>query len=67
MKRKQITIDDNERAFTIKEFCAAMGISRTTFYMLKREGRGPREMHIGGAVRISPEARKAWRAAMEAA
>jgi predicted DNA-binding transcriptional regulator AlpA len=69
MKRKQQSpqIEDSERAFTVSEFCACMGISRWQYYNLKRTGRGPREMHIGSSVRISPEARKAWRALMERA
>lgn len=64
-RKQKIQIDDAERAFTVAEFCACMGIGRTQYYALKAQGRGPAEMHIGGSVRISPEARKAWRAMME--
>jgi hypothetical protein len=62
-------------AFTIDEFCAAHGISRTTFYHLRRSGAGPREMHIpprpgarvGTKILISAEAAAAWRREREAA
>jgi predicted DNA-binding transcriptional regulator AlpA len=64
-KPKPHNIDDRERAFTIDEFWAAMGIGRSAYYELRKQRRGPREMKIGTSVRISPEARKAWRAQME--
>jgi hypothetical protein len=65
-RRKPIPIADAERCFTIAEFCASANIGRTQYYALKRDGRGPREMKIGASIRISPEARAAWRALMEA-
>ncbi len=57
----------NATAATIKEFCARNRISASTYFALKREGLGPREMLVGRAgVRISPEAEADWRRAMEA-
>jgi predicted DNA-binding transcriptional regulator AlpA len=54
-------------SWTIYEFCAAVGISRSTYEKLKRQGRHPREMKIGKAVRISQAAAAQWVAAQEAA
>jgi hypothetical protein len=53
------------QAFTIGEFCARNSISATTFHKLKKEGRGPNEMHLGTAIRISAEAKMVWRRARE--
>ena len=53
-------------AFTINQFCAAENISRSLYYKLKAAGKGPREMHLGAAVRISKEARADWRREREA-
>ena len=50
---------------TIKEFCINNGIKPTTYFALKKEGRGPREMRVGGKVMISPEAEIDWRREME--
>ena len=55
-------------AYSISEFCLDHGISRGTYYNLKRRGRGPREMHLGGqTVRITEEAAAEWRRQMEEA
>jgi hypothetical protein len=53
------------QAFSIAEFCGRNAISPCTYHRLKGEGRGPLEMHLGGAIRISIEAEKAWRCARE--
>lgn len=63
-------------AFTIQQFCAAHGISRATYYNLKRDGRQPREMILATTVdrngtprqvvRISREAAAEWRRSFEA-
>lgn len=53
-------------AFKIPEFCKAHGISLSSYYEMKRNGLGPREMRIGSAgVRISQEAAADWRRRME--
>jgi Helix-turn-helix domain len=54
-------------AYTIDEFCDAHRISRSRFYALLREGRGPRVMRIDSRIRISREAAVDWRRASEAA
>ena len=49
-------------AFKIREFCKAHGLSVASYYMLKKLGLGPREMHLAGnMIRISAEAAAAWR------
>ncbi len=53
-------------AFTIPQFCAAHGISRSLLYSLWREGGGPRTMTLRGSRRISHEAAAEWRRRMEA-
>ena len=53
-------------AFSIDEFCAEHGISRATFYNLKKAGKAPLEMHVGTRRLISIEAAAAWRRQMEA-
>jgi excisionase family DNA binding protein len=55
------------QAMSIKEFCAAHGIGRTTFYKLRKAGLAPRLMVVGGRMRISAEAAEAWRREREEA
>lgn len=55
------------QAMSIKQFCAAFGIGETLFYKLKKQGRGPVEMRIGGRTLISLEAAEAWRRKCEKA
>jgi hypothetical protein len=43
-------------AFTIGEFCAAHRLSPSTYYLLQKTGRGPREMKVGARRMISAEA-----------
>jgi hypothetical protein len=55
----------NALVFTVPEFCEAHGISRALFYILQREGRGPRVMKCGRRTLIAREAAEAWRRQME--
>jgi hypothetical protein len=50
---------------TIKEFCKRNRFSPTTYYELRKLGRGPREMRVLSKVLISPEAERDWRQACE--
>jgi hypothetical protein len=50
---------------TLAEFCITHRISLTTYHQLKRQGRGPREMNLGRAIRISASAERDWIAARE--
>jgi hypothetical protein len=57
----------HEFAFTVREFCAAYKISTAFYYVMKKEGWGPREMRAGSRVMVSREAAEDWRRAREAA
>lgn len=48
-------------AYSIAGFCKAHCISESMFFKLKKQGRGPREMHVGDRVLISVESAAAWR------
>jgi hypothetical protein len=53
-------------SWTIDEFCASVGISRSTYEKAKREGWGPRELVLGGTgIRITDKARGEWIASRE--
>ena len=52
-------------ALGVTEFCRSHGISRGLFYLLLREGNGPRVMRVRGRVLISAEAAREWREQME--
>ncbi len=61
MERQKPKIPFSDRdAYTIGEFCASVGISRSTYYNMAPEDR-PTEMQIGASKRISREARESWR------
>jgi hypothetical protein len=51
---------------TIPSFCESEAISESLYFKLKRLGKGPREMFVEGAVRISPAAKADWRREREA-
>ena len=53
--------------YNISEFCTAHGISRFTYYKMKKDGIGPREMRIGDRGFISIESAAKWRKAQERA
>jgi hypothetical protein len=52
-------------AFTVVEFCTAYRISRALFYVLLRDGRGPRVMKAGNRTLISRDAADEWRRRLE--
>jgi len=54
-----------EPSLTIDEFCAVERISRSFYYKLRKDAKGPREMVVGVCKRISPEAHAEWRRARE--
>jgi len=47
-------------AFTIEQFCRQVSMSRSTYEKMQKEGKGPKEMQMGAAVRISLESARAW-------
>ena len=52
--------------FSVSQFCREHGFSRSLFYRLLREGRGPRVLKVGRRTLISQEAAEEWRRRMEA-
>ena len=53
------------RMFSVSAFGADHGVSRSLFYRLIKEGRGPRLTKISRRTLISGEAAAEWRARME--
>jgi len=45
---------------TVSEFCQAVGIGRSTWNKMKRQGKAPAIVKIGGIQRIRREAIEAW-------
>jgi len=52
------------KLMTLPTFWERNGLSKTSYYNLKRLGRAPREINIGSKAMISPEAEAEWRRAM---
>ena len=50
---------------SVDTFCARNEISRSLFYTLVKQGHGPALMRLGGVLRISTEAERAWQRACE--
>src|SRR5262245_61474916 len=55
------TVRQPNDLYTIETFCDANAMSESTYYALKRDGLGPREIKIGKKILISPEAEAEWR------
>jgi hypothetical protein len=51
---------------TIVQFCHEHHISRSFYYKLRAQGRGPAGIKLGKLTMISVEAAAAWRGRMEA-
>jgi hypothetical protein len=58
---------DRNRSESIPEFCLAEGISKSSYYKLKKLGLAPDELRPPGTaiVRITTQARTAWHMRME--
>ncbi|ART54831.1 hypothetical protein CBP36_11960 [Acidovorax carolinensis] len=52
-------------AYTVPQFCDGFNVSRTHFYGLLKEGRGPRLMKVGRRTLISAQAAADWCKRME--
>jgi hypothetical protein len=48
-------------AYTIAQFCARHGISRSTYYVLKKNDEQPDETYILDRIIITKESAAAWR------
>jgi hypothetical protein len=61
MKLTRFNVPLSERAaWDVSEFCVVSGVSRSTYYNLKRKGEGPRETHVGTKILITRESAAAW-------
>lgn len=56
-----------KRALSIAEFCQAYGISRASFYNLKKSGNAPAILHVGRRSLISITAAETWAVSMTVA
>lgn len=63
--RKATGASITDPSYTVKEFCAAERISRTTLYKAWAEGWGPQFYWVGTTRRITHQARVAWQRARE--
>lgn len=63
--KTQGTVMNKEFVFSIKQFCAAHGLSRTLFYTLLKQNKAPRLMYVGRRRMISHDAAAEWRKNME--
>jgi hypothetical protein len=52
-------------AYSIEEFCKTHGVSRGTYYNLRKAGLAPTEMRVFSRRMISVEAAARWRAERE--
>lgn len=50
-----------QQAYSIMEFCQMHGISRSYYFLIRRDGRGPRELRLGRRVLITRDAAADWR------
>jgi excisionase family DNA binding protein len=55
-----------DNLLTVADFCKSVGISRSTWHKLKREGATPAIISLGGIQRIRREAVAEWLAENEA-
>ena len=53
------------QAFTVAQFCAAFNMSRTLYYELEKQGRGPVTFKLGRKKLISGHAATDWVKRME--
>lgn len=54
-----------EHLYSVIQFCKIHGISRSLFYKLAKEGRGPQIMKVNRRTLISREAAEDWVRRME--
>ena len=59
------TIAYSKLAYTVPQFCDGFNVSRTHFYALLKEGKGPRLMKVGRRTLISAQAAADWCKRME--
>ena len=60
MEELQVTNYPGQLAYTINQFCAAVGISRRTLYTLWEHNQGPPRVAVGKRVLIPRQGAEAW-------
>ena len=60
MPEPQVTNHQGQLAFTINQFCEAVGISRRTLYTLWERNQGPPRVAVGKRVLIPREGAEIW-------
>ena len=58
---KTINLPSEIRAQSVRQFCESHNISKAGFYVLLKNGCGPKVMRVGGRTLISTEAAAHWR------
>ena len=56
---------ETPKAHDVNTFCKTFGISRSMFYKLQRQNKGPRILKIGKRTLITTEAIEDWQRQME--
>ena len=53
-------------SYSIREFCLAESLSPASYYKIRRQGFGPRELRLPGSsiVRVTADARREWQQRM---
>jgi len=59
-------MEDDYRAYSIKEFCRRQSISRGSYYKLVKSGRAPTVMMVGDRPLITARAERKWQDMMMA-
>ena len=49
-----------QNRLSIREFCQKAGISRSLYYILQAQGRGPLETRVNSRVLIAEDTAEAW-------
>ena len=60
MEDSKLTDSPGQLAFTINQFCTAVGISRRTLYTLWERNQGPPRVAVGKRVLIPRQGAEAW-------
>ncbi|KAA0571566.1 helix-turn-helix domain-containing protein [Azospirillum sp. B21] len=59
------TLPADQLTYSVRMFCAAVGISPRTFYVMQQRGDGPPVVRVGRRTLIRKAAAEAWLAGQE--
>ena len=60
-----LNMNVDPQAYSVPGFCQAVGISKSLFYKLCQEGRGPKTLKVGRRTLVSKSAAAEWITALE--